>query len=242
MTLGPRRSTAWARISDWREIVWGDSRLAGSSTMPMGASGPSSSRSWAALCASRTTLPGSGSMPRRTRPGPRPPAAGRGCLAGRSRHRWPRCRGAPATCRPVAGAGTQGDDLGVQFRDQTDQPDRLRGEGSAEPGVGMDDVEGRRDAGDAHPGAVGGGPDGGDLGLVDVVGQGRAADGGEVPVGKGVAARATAVAGGLVHSLTSELVATAVVVASMRRTAASPSRTSGTGGPAPRMARANAST
>src|SRR5215218_54362 len=125
----------------------------------------------------------------------------------------------------------------------------------------MDQVEGCRDAGDGHAGVVEGAADGGDLGRVDVAAEGGAPDGGEVPVGEGVAGpgdRRRDLLGGRPgegagedaqprrqpcgHGATSAPVSTAVAVASMRRTAARPSRTSGTGRPPARTVRANAST
>ena len=168
----------------------------------------------------------------------------------------------------VAGAGAERDDIGTELRDQTDQPDRLSGLRSAKIAIGVDEVEGRRDAGDAHAGAVERGPNGGDLCLVDVATKGGAPDRGKVPVRKWVAGLGdrrgnllgclategpredaetlgelpSAVVLGVVHSFTSDPVSTAVAVASIRRTAASPSRTSGTGWPPSRMVRANAST
>ena len=87
----------------------------------------------------------------------------------------------------VAGAGAERDDIGAELRDQTDQPDRLSGLLSAKIGVGVDEVEGRQDAGDAHTGAVERGPNDGDLSLVDVATKGGAPDRGKVPVRKWVA-------------------------------------------------------
>ena len=168
----------------------------------------------------------------------------------------------------VARAGAECDDIGSELRDETDQPDRLRGLLGAELGVGVDDVEGRRDAGDAHAGDVECLPNGGDLRLVGVASKGRAPDRGKVPVRECVAGSGDrrgnllgclptedpredaqtlreppgAVVLGVVHSFTSDPLSTAVAVASTRRTAASPSRTSGTGWPPARMVRANAST
>src|SRR4029453_13897157 len=163
MALGTRRATASARISDWRGTDPGDSRLAGSRTMPTAASWPSSSRRRGAGPAA------GGGFPRWGVDAERAPGGAGGieeAVQGASHGRpgvggqVPRV-GAPHVVR-VARAGTERDDVGAQVGDEADQPDRLRGLGGAEPAVGMDEVEGGRDAGDGHAGAVEGAADGGD--------------------------------------------------------------------------------
>ncbi len=158
-------------------------RFAGSRTMPAGASSPSSPRSRAAVRASRTTLPGSGSTPRRT------PAS----LAASSRASRVRRRSVQASLARFPGwarhmsSGSRVPEHRVTTSAPSSGTRPISRAACAvwaarRSGSGWMTLKVAETLGMATPARVERAPDGGDLRPSDVAGQRRAADRGEVPV------------------------------------------------------------